>query len=307
MKFFMQGMRRSATTVVYDLLSQDERLDLYYEPYSVHGKVELGGGSGMQEVDHMARIYELRDAFTAAHPEYDIDPGDLNYGAPRLASLELDTDMAPWGCDYLSFLSGRSEHVAMKFTRMYRKMGLLKEVVPDARVALLLRHPQEVVASYMYGKGQKRLAKTPDADSFFNRTSNINPWNARRFFEAIVEAEGWHHLEGSPDWIVFLTVWKYTFDYSLAEGRGAFGDALLVQTHEDLVAEPATRVVELYDHMGLDPSERAVEWAVTNLRKSRKAAYHEDPRWIDGYEKVGMIESLENAGYEPVLDGGGAS
>ena len=58
MKFFMQGMRRSATTVVYDLLSQDDRLDLYYEPYSVHGKVELGGGSGMQEIDHMAKIYE---------------------------------------------------------------------------------------------------------------------------------------------------------------------------------------------------------------------------------------------------------
>lgn len=306
MKFFMQGMRRSATTVVYDLLSQDDRLDLYYEPYSVHGKVELGGGSGMQEIDHMAKIYEMRDAFVAAHPEFDLDPGDLNYGAPRLASLELETGMAPWACEYLRFLTNRSEHVAMKFTRMYRKMHLLKEIVPDARVALLLRHPQEVVASYMYGKGQKRLDKFPDADAFFGRTSGINPWNVRRFFEAIVEAEGWHHLEGSPDWIVFLTVWKYTFDYSFAEGREAFGDALLVQTHEDLVAAPEAGVIELYDHMGIEPSERALEWAVTNLRKSRKAAYHEDPRWIEGYEKVGMMESLANAGYGPVLDGGGA-
>jgi hypothetical protein len=304
MKFFMQGMRRSATTVVYDLLSQDDRLDLYYEPYSVHGKVEMGGGSGMQEIDHMAKIYELRDAFVAAHPEYGIEPGDLNYGAPRDAALELETDLAPWAAEYMFELLSRSDHIAIKFTRMYRKMHALKEIAPDARMSLLLRHPQEVVASYLYGKGLQRSDKIPTADVFFSRTSNINPWNARRFFEEIVAAEGWHHLEGSPDWIVFLTVWKYTFDYSMAEGRAAFGDALLVQTHEDLVAQPEAGVLELYDHMGLEPSETAVEWAVTNLRKSRKRAYHEDPRWIEGYEKVGMMDSLAAAGYDPVLGGG---
>ena len=307
MKFFMQGMRRSATTVVYDLLSQDDRLDLYYEPYSVHGKVEMGGGSGMQEIDHMAKIYEMRDAFVDAHPGYGIEPGDLNYGAPRDASLELHTDLAPWAREYLEFLLGRSEHVAMKLTRMYRKMSVLKEIAPDGRVALLLRHPQEVVASYLYGKGLKRSDKIPDADEFFGRTSGVNPWNARRFFEAIIDAEGWHHLEGCPDWMVFLTVWKYTFDYTLAEGREAFRDALLVQRHEDLVADPEAGTVELYDHMGLDPSEKAVSWAVTNLRQSRKRAYHDDPRWIEGYEKVGMMESLVEAGYQPVLGGGGTS
>ena len=132
MKFFMQGMRRSATTVVYDLLSQDDRLDLYYEPYSVHGKVEMGGGSGMQEIDHMAKIYELRDAFVAAHPEYGIEPGDLNYGAPRDAALELETDLAPWAAEYMFELLSRSDHIAIKFTRMYRKMHALKEIAPDA-------------------------------------------------------------------------------------------------------------------------------------------------------------------------------
>ena len=165
MKFFMQGMRRSATTVVYDLLSQDDRLDLYYEPYSVHGKVEMGGGSGMQEIDHMAKIYEIRDAFVAAHPGYGIEPGDLNYGAPRDPSLELDTDMAPWAREYMEFLLEGGEEVVIKFTRMYRKMRVLKEIAPDAKVALLLRHPQEVVASYLYGQGLRRLAKIPDADA----------------------------------------------------------------------------------------------------------------------------------------------
>lgn len=307
MKFFMQGMRRSATTVVYDVLSQDERLDLYYEPFSVHGKVEMGGGSGMQDIDHMAKIYERRDAFVAAHPEFGIDPGELNYGAPRDPSLELETEMAPWAKEFLADLSASSEHVAMKFTRMYRKMGVLKEVVPDARVALLLRHPQEVVGSYLYGKGQKRLEKVPDADTFFTRTSRINPWNARAFFGRIIDAEGWDHLRGCPDWMVFLTVWKYTFDHAYAEGREVFGDDLLVQTHEDLVADPGPRVVELYDHMGIEPSERAVTWAEDNLRVSRKRVYHEDPRWIEGYERIGMMESLADAGYEPVLSEGGPS
>ena len=34
MNVFMQGMRRSGTTIVYDILCQDKNLDLYYEPFA---------------------------------------------------------------------------------------------------------------------------------------------------------------------------------------------------------------------------------------------------------------------------------
>ena len=66
MKLFMQGMRRSGTTIIFDILSQDERLDLYYEPFS-EGKVgSLGGGSGLQPVDLMEKIRDVRSRIAAA-------------------------------------------------------------------------------------------------------------------------------------------------------------------------------------------------------------------------------------------------
>ena len=63
MKLFIQGMRRSGTTIVFDILSQDRQLDLYYEPFSLGRKGALGGGSGIQKIDLMEKIRLSREHF----------------------------------------------------------------------------------------------------------------------------------------------------------------------------------------------------------------------------------------------------
>lgn len=296
MKLFMQGMRRSGTTISFDILSQDPRFDLWYEPFS-QGKVgALGGGSGLQQIDLMEKIRAFRAEFCAARKP-SLDPDQLNYGAPRDPDLELTSDLPGFCRDYLRGMMERSEHSVFKFTRLYRKVKALKELRPDARFVQLVRHPREVVCSYMYGKDQKNAESIPDADAFFSRNNDANPWNSRRFFDGIVEQENLPHLKKCPNFERYLLIWKYTFEHTYRDGRAAFGDAFQLQRHEDILADPRGATERLYRFLGLVAPSSVLDWAVANVRRSKKETFASDPRWARAYEKLGMTQAMDAAGY----------
>ena len=50
MNVFIQGMRRSGTTILFDILSVDPYFDSYYEPFAAANKEAIGGGSGMHKL-----------------------------------------------------------------------------------------------------------------------------------------------------------------------------------------------------------------------------------------------------------------
>ncbi|ABA57254.1 hypothetical protein Noc_0741 [Nitrosococcus oceani ATCC 19707] len=298
MKLFMQGLRRSGTTIVYDVLSQDRRLDLYYEPFAA-GKIgELGGGSGVQETDFMVKHCQVKQAFIASYPE-SVDMVDLNHGAPRAPILELQRELPQFCRDYIRFMVERREHSVIKFTRMYRKVGELAALAPQARFVLLVRHPQQVVASYLYGRGQRRLGQLASREQFFTIRDQFNAWKFREFFEGIIAQQGRPELADAPNWIRCLVLWKYTFDNAYQDGRAAFGDAFRVLRHEDLCAHPRNTVTQLYRHMGLSVSGEAVTWAEAHVRENDKACYQDDPRWLEAYERLDLVDSLIAAGYGP--------
>ncbi len=97
MNVFIQGMRRSGTTFLFDILSADGRFDGYYEPLAKAKRRALGGGSGVSKEDFFHKIRETRNAFASFYnlPNTDI----LNYGAPRCPELELKWTFSfpcPW-------------------------------------------------------------------------------------------------------------------------------------------------------------------------------------------------------------------
>jgi hypothetical protein len=299
MKLFMQGMRRSGTTVVFDALSQDDRLDLYYEPFSAGRVGALGGGSGLQPVDLMEKIRETRASFIEANG-LDLDPNYFNWGAPREPELELETELPPVCREYIAAMLGRSQHTVFKFTRMYCKVRELWRLAEDGCFALLVRHPQEVVASYMYGRDQKRREKFADREAFFTFRSTANPWNSRRFIECIAAEENRPELLEMPDWMTYLALWKYTFDRPFQDGSRAFGDRFTIVRYEDMTTGPEEVLARLYRMMGLEPNSTSVTWARAKLRTSEKACYPEDERWTAAYEQLGLNESLADAGYGPL-------
>jgi hypothetical protein len=297
MKLFMQGMRRSGTTFSFDVLSQDPRLDLWYEPFSQGRVGALGGGSGIQQVDLMEKVRTYRRDFAASRVP-PVDPDELNHGAPRAPELELEPELPPLCRDYLRGMLDAAEHTAFKFVRLYRKVKALAELEPGARFVQLTRHPREVVASYMYGKDQKNAEAIQDADAFFTRNSDANPWNSRRFFELIVARDGLTKLARSENFKRYLLLWKYTFEHTHRDGREAFGDAYFLLRHEDWLEDAEGTDERLYQHLGIAPDPQVVAWAGANVRATVKETYAGDPRWNRAYDELGMWSALEAAGYE---------
>ncbi len=297
MKVLMQGMRRSGTTIHFDILSRDPRFDLWYEPFS-QGKVgALGGGSGIQQVDLMEKIREFRRDFAARWPG-GLDPDELNYGAPRDPALELESELPDFCRSYLKEMLAKREHTVIKFTRIYRKVGALHEIAPDARFVQLVRHPREVVCSYMYDKDQRNAPLLPSADAFFTLNDKSNPWNARKFVAEIVARDGLPHLAKVENFKRYLLLWKYTFENTYRDGRKHFGKAFFLLRHEDLLADPRGTTKKLYEHIGLPAPEDTLAWAAANVRKSVKETFAADPRWAAAYRELDMGEALRSAGYE---------
>lgn len=113
MNVFIQGMRRSGTTILFDVLWEDESFDCYYEPLAAASKKAIGGGSEEHSVDFFDNIRRCRMEFMAQYPK--LESTDLlNYGAPRQAELEFEPDLPDYCREYIKFMISQSEHTMIK-------------------------------------------------------------------------------------------------------------------------------------------------------------------------------------------------
>ena len=180
---FIQGMRRSGTTILYDLISADPLLRCFYEPLAA-GRPAIGGGSGLRDIDLFADVRDAREEFAALHPELE-DTSLLNYGAPRDWRLEFERDLPPIVREYLRFLLAQHQAVAMKFTRMSCKIPVLAEIAPQAKLIHVVRDPRAVAVSYLFGKHHHQHKQMQDPDAFFETTSAWTQWSSFDFSERL--------------------------------------------------------------------------------------------------------------------------
>ena len=194
----IQGMRRSGTTILYDLISADPLLRCFYEPLAA-GRPAIGGGSGLRDVDLFADVRDAREAFAALHVELE-DTSLLNYGAPRDWRLEFERSLPPIVREYLRFLLAQHQAVAMKFTRMSCKIPVLAEIAPQAKLIHLVRDPRAVAVSYLFGKHHRRREQMQDPDAFFETTSAWTQWSSFDFSEHLRCRDGAPALDPCRDW-----------------------------------------------------------------------------------------------------------
>ena len=95
MNVFIQGLRRSGTTFLFDIFLEDDRFACHYEPFA-RALASVGGGSGVHDADLFESVRAKRASFLDRYPEWSSRCPDfsalnfLNYGAPRLPELEFD-------------------------------------------------------------------------------------------------------------------------------------------------------------------------------------------------------------------------
>jgi hypothetical protein len=303
MNVFIQGMRRSGTTILFDLFVEDGSFECWYEPLAAADRKAVGGGSGARGEDYFEKVRQGRAAFLALHPEIG-DTRLLNYGAPRDHRLELEPDAPGFVRDYIRFMAMQREDTLIKFTRMYCKIPLLAEIDPRACLIHVVRDPRAVTASYLFGRDRRNERIYGDPDAFFGRTSSYTAWSSGPLSDAILESSDYRHLGGCEDFMRILLIWAYTFRATREAGRRAFGERYLLLRLEDLQVDPAAALARLYGFLDRPVPGQVANWARRAIRAPEPPFAADDPRWHDAFRRLGIERDLALMG---LISGGRAN
>ncbi|MDN3514724.1 MAG: sulfotransferase [Candidatus Brocadia sp.] len=296
MNVFIQGMRRSGTTILFDIFLEDGSFDCYYEPLAAANKKALGGGSGVHSIDYFDKIRECRRAFMLNYQKLE-NVDLLNYGAPRLPTLEFESDLPDYVRGYIRFMISQSEHTVIKFTRMYCKVHVLQEIDPEARFIHIVRDPRAVTASYLFGKNQINKDRYRNEKLFFKKKSHYSAWSSFPFSEFILNTQEYSHLKGCEDFVRILILWKYNFRKTHDAGKALFGENYLLLRHEDLLTRPELTLESMYNFLGRPMPTHVLEWAKGNINSRSNLYAPDNPRWLEAFKRLDMDEELHIAGY----------
>jgi hypothetical protein len=299
---FVQGMRRSGTTILYDALLDDPELRCFYEPLREE-KVSVGGGSGARDVDAFADTSSIREEFRRdRYPEMAIE--QFNWGGPREPSLELELELPGHCVELLRFLleRGRAEapDTAIKETRLYCKVPVLHALDPGGVLVHVVRDPRAVAASIVLGRGRRRQRKLRTPDDFFADRAERKLWSSRAISERLLGRPGYPADDLSNVERV-LIVWRMTFEAARVEGMRLFGDRYLLLRNEDLRSHPAAALARVYAVLGRPVPEPVSEWAAANVKGPQEVYAGDDPRWRASIERLGMLDAVDEAGYAGLL------
>lgn len=292
---FVQGMRRSGTTILYDALLADPGLSCFYEPLR-EDDVTLGGGSGARDGDAFAETRERREAFRQDQFP-DLNATEFNWGGPRAPELEVGPEMPQHCRGFLASLLEEERETAIKFTRVYDKLAILAELAPDAVLVHVVRDPRAVTASIMLGRGRRQAARFETADEFFAARSKRKLWSSRGISQALIKQPEYAHLRRPSDIERVLLVWRHTFESTWREGRQLFGERYVLLRNEELRANPEAALRSVYEALDREPPAAVTSWAGEAVRPAEEPFEADHPAWIRAFGKVGLKDALAAAGY----------
>jgi hypothetical protein len=295
MNLFIQGMRRSGTTILYDALLADPELRCFYEPLREQDVTE-GGGSGAREGDAFAETREIREQFQRERfPDVPVE--EFNWGGPRDPAVEVDDHLPEHARELLRHLLGLAPAVAIKETRLYRKVADLAELDPDAAFIHVVRDPRAVAASIILGRRRKRVETYESPADLFRERTDRKLWSSRAISQAMLERAG-RGGESPSDVERILMVWKLAFEGAYEDGRRLFGERYLLLRNEDLRSDTVAALDAVYRVLGRDTPAPVTEWAAGKVRGAEDVYAAGEPAWDELFERYGLGPALEAAGYE---------
>ncbi len=305
MHLFIQGMRRSGTTILYDALLEDRELRCFYEPLREQ-KASVGGGSGARDEDSFGETGALRERFRRErYPQLEID--EFNWGGPRKPPLEVDPGLPEHATEWLAYLLSLAPQVAIKETRFYSKVPELARLDPGAALVHVVRDPRAVAASIVLGRGRRHEEMLSNPDLFFDDRSDRKLWSSRAISRRLIRkglAEGASRraLRDPSNVLRVLLVWKLTFERTWRTGRELFGSRYLLVRNEDLRGDPAGALASIYALLGREVPDDVRAWAAANVRAPEPVYASEDARWARELEHAGIGAGvLADAGYSATL------
>lgn len=298
---FIQGMRRSSTTFLFDVLLADPRCAGWYEPFAEAQKPAVGGGSRVSDVDFFAELRAARARFAAACGLSDLTL--LNHGAPRDALLELRRDLPAVVTDYVRSLCGGAEITVLKFVRAWRKLPALLAARPEARVVHIVRDPRAVATSFLFGKRQRHAHLYPDADSFFRQQGPAKGNQALAIADALIEHGELDLAPDDPHVLKLLGVWQHHVRSTHGDGLALREDRYLLVRHEDMLRSPMETIDRVYRLIGKDVPQPVRRFLSEKLDPVPRIFAPADRRWRELLDRADLAAECVAAGYGDLVDG----
>lgn len=293
MNVFLQGMRRSGTTVYFDLFWDDPRFDSFYEPLARMHRPVFGGGSGIRDDDLFAPVKAIREDYVRRMGIADAE--ELVRGAPIRPEVEFEEALPDAVVGYLAELLRGEKPKAIKFTRMAYRVPILHRLDPNAALLHLVREPRAVVTSHIAGSARRRDYE--ESDEFFGTRGRGTNWSSHQLAQSLMARTENEDLGPLSDVERVLLVWRESFRRTYTDGNELFGDRYRLLRQEDLVADPEGSINRIFEVLGLPSLPETVAWAKAAMRPSAPPFAPDDERWASAVERLGMVEDLELAGY----------
>lgn len=182
MKIILFGLRRSGTTLAFNIFRRCHDLRCYYEP--MHPNLVEANGASCIENDHKG-----------AYSEFKLLEGELKrrhagFGAPRHDVLEelVANNLNRGHLDYLDYLFGSANNVLLQPVRLNYQLYQLKERYPDARFIWVLRRPEGFINSVLAYRDSLLTYK----DAGIPGNTAISSFRKNPFFRLM---RGWHAFD----------------------------------------------------------------------------------------------------------------
>lgn len=278
------ALRRSGTTAMWRLLRQDDRFICFDEPFSrLHSQLPEDNKKRTR-----SELIEL----------YNRDPDHFRQTfAPIHRGEETARGLSQEQRAYLEFLVSGGPAV-FDTTRCMAKIPDLKEMLPEAVMVHLFRHPAAFVSSHMLPSDRKDLLGLRSRYnhwSFFSRTGRFNGWGMEELTRtphadqtAALFAEVGVRLappsQTVPAFQRLLAIWLGAYRLAETEGVAEFGDRFLSVSFEDFCARPAAHLGALHDMAGASRRDLDYSW----LKPAKPGFAISNPAWSRAALDVGF-------------------
>ena len=274
------GLRRSGTTTVFRLLRQDPGFTCYDEPFNPMLS-RLPADNGKQTWAEFIRLHE-------AGPERFRE----TY-APIPLEEETQRGLTARQKEYLGFLT-RAGPTATDVTRCTGKIPDIAEVLPNAVMVHLFRHPTAFASSHMVpSEHPSALRRALLRFSMFWRSSHFDSLGLEQLVRtayaeqtrALFEPEGVVFRRGRrPAIEMLLAFWLGAWRLTAREGQAAYGPRYIEVPFEKLCAEPTATLDLIYT------AAEAVRPSIdlSGLHAASPGVRPGDPRWRRAAESVGF-------------------
>lgn len=279
-----QGLRRSGTTIVYDIISQDERIKCFYEPLSL-ARPSIGGGSKVSQVDVSLNLRQIRKEFCDIK-KISLDHKVFNFGAPTNYILESDREHLNYLIkEYLAFIIKKHPNSFLKFTRASLFINDVYNLSPDSLFLHIVKNPARWVASHISKTSDDKIIKDPNL--FFNLKKEFNNWSQENISNLIINKYDKKFLS-RPAYFKLLYLWNFLNNKTKNDAYKLYKNNYIQIYNDDLYINYKNYLDKIYDYLKINPKIQIYDWCLDNVKKPKEILFSNDTRWAESFEELGI-------------------